>query len=89
MWFLFQYVLSYTYKNITNHDNNPILIYMLKVCSIVMVTFRYEYNKYLMGVWIWYTSFNRHAYCDLSHSVTEDIILFFIRVVVFHLVGLS
>ena len=88
MCFLFQNVLSFKAKNIPENSYYPLLKSIIKVFSFFIVQF--EFSKYeATKVLIQCNNFSKSENFELYETVTIDILIVFIKDIVFHNVGLS
>ena len=83
-----QDILSHTEKYIINNSGYTILKSIIYVLSLFMVQSEYKDDD-VTSVRIQCTNCNKYFHCQISKIVSIGIITVFIKVVVFHHVGIS
>ena len=87
LWFLFQYVLSFTAKNIQEYSDFLLFKSMLKVFYLFIFQFQF-YNDEVTECFIHCKIFKKIVPRKFYEIVTIDILPVFIKYFVFHYVGL-
>ena len=83
-----QNILSHTEKYIINNSGYTILKSIINVLSLFIVQSEYKDDD-VTSVRIQCTNCNKYFHCQIPKIVAKDVIPVFIKVVVFHHVGIS
>ena len=88
MWSFLQEVFSYMENIIIKYNDNTIFKLMLNIFPLFMFQYQYKHDG-VTSVWIQCTNCKKHVPCQISETVTKEIISVLTKSCVMYHVSLS